>query len=117
MTTNALTFIYMTRGIPMVYYGTEAGMRGAKDPENRGSYIMGNIPSGFTSRVVRELNRVRKDHKTYSQDAEIIYSDKEVLVIHKSPDVLAVMTNDIESVTQARVIKDHPFLPGDELCN
>ncbi|KAL2751872.1 glycoside hydrolase family 13 protein [Sodiomyces alcalophilus JCM 7366] len=32
---NALAYVILSRGIPIVYYGTEQGYAGAKDPENR----------------------------------------------------------------------------------
>ncbi|WP_321477942.1 alpha-amylase family glycosyl hydrolase [uncultured Paludibaculum sp.] len=32
---NAFTFLFTTRGIPMIYYGDEIGMAGGDDPENR----------------------------------------------------------------------------------
>jgi glycosidase len=31
----ALTFLFTTRGIPQLYYGTEIGMEGRRDPDNR----------------------------------------------------------------------------------
>jgi alpha-amylase len=31
----ALTFLFTTRGIPQVYYGTEVGLEGGTDPDNR----------------------------------------------------------------------------------
>jgi glycosidase len=31
----ALTFIFTTRGIPQIYYGTEVGLEGRNDPDNR----------------------------------------------------------------------------------
>jgi glycosidase len=31
----ALTFIFTTRGIPQIYYGTEIGLEGGADPDNR----------------------------------------------------------------------------------
>lgn len=30
-----LTFLFTTRGVPQIYYGTEIGMEGRKDPDNR----------------------------------------------------------------------------------
>lgn len=32
---NALTFVLLSRGIPIVYYGTEQGYAGGNDPQNR----------------------------------------------------------------------------------
>lgn len=32
---NALTFVLLSRGIPIVYYGTEQGYSGGNDPQNR----------------------------------------------------------------------------------
>jgi glycosidase len=31
----AFTYLFTSRGIPMIYYGDEIGMHGAKDPDNR----------------------------------------------------------------------------------
>jgi alpha-amylase len=31
----ALTFVFTTRGIPQIYYGTEVGLEGGSDPDNR----------------------------------------------------------------------------------
>jgi glycosidase len=38
MLLNALTYIYMSQGIPMVYYGTEGYLNGGDDPKNREVY-------------------------------------------------------------------------------
>jgi neopullulanase len=38
----AFTFLLTTRGIPMIYYGDEIGMRGGGDPDNRRDF-----PGGF----------------------------------------------------------------------
>lgn len=39
---RAFTFLMTTRGIPMVYYGDEIGLRGGEDPDNRRDF-----PGGF----------------------------------------------------------------------
>lgn len=38
MLLNALTYIYMSRGIPIIYYGTESGFDGGVDSKNRETY-------------------------------------------------------------------------------
>jgi glycosidase len=38
----AFTFLFTTRGIPLVYYGDEVGMPGGEDPDNRRDF-----PGGF----------------------------------------------------------------------
>jgi glycosidase len=48
---QALTFLFATRGIPLLYYGDELGMTGGEDPRNRHDFPGGwkNDPSdGFT---------------------------------------------------------------------
>ncbi|MBR4150200.1 MAG: hypothetical protein IKR08_02355, partial [Firmicutes bacterium] len=36
------TLLYALPGVPVIYYGDEAGMKGGADPENRGAYPWGH---------------------------------------------------------------------------
>jgi alpha-amylase len=58
---NALTFVILSRGIPIVYYGTEQGYSGGADPANREDLWR----SGFNTQTnlyqaIAKLNSARK---------------------------------------------------------
>jgi glycosidase len=46
----AFTYLFSTRGIPMIYYGDEIGLRGGNDPENRKDFP----PSAFDEKTRTE---------------------------------------------------------------
>jgi glycosidase len=61
---NMLTFIYMSYGIPIFYYGTEALLSGAEDPLNREPfYPLGKDKANLDKviiKYIKTLNKVRK---------------------------------------------------------
>ncbi len=67
-----LAFQFTTRGIPQLYYGTEIGMEGGKDPYNRDVFRWDYFNENNTSReaqegrtifeFVRRLIQIRKDN-------------------------------------------------------
>ncbi|KAI8805238.1 glycoside hydrolase superfamily [Cladochytrium replicatum] len=68
---NALTYIYATRGIPVVYSGTEQGFTGSdgqvNDPYNRVPlWTSGYSTSTPEYAFIRLLNRVRKQQKWFN---------------------------------------------------
>ncbi len=65
-----LTYIYLSYGIPIVYYGTEALLMGGPDPENREVFdptATEKIDMGMV-RYIATLNRVRREHRTYEEE-------------------------------------------------
>ncbi len=56
----ALAFLLTMRGIPTIYYGTENGMKGAGEPENREDMKFGSNPS--LTNYVRKLTSLRREH-------------------------------------------------------
>jgi neopullulanase len=72
---NAYTFLFTTRGIPLVYYGDEIAMPGGEDPDNRRDFpggFPGDPRDAFTAggrtpveqavfEHIRRLARLRKD--------------------------------------------------------
>lgn len=58
---NALAYVILARGIPIVYYGTEFGYMGAEDPANREDlWRMGWTTGGDIFKFIQLLNSVRK---------------------------------------------------------
>ncbi|MFZ5482549.1 MAG: alpha-amylase family glycosyl hydrolase [Myxococcota bacterium] len=56
---DALRFQFAVRGTPQITYGTEVGLTGAKEPENRGDM---RFPMTATGDLVRALAKERRDH-------------------------------------------------------
>ena len=60
----ALTFLMTTRGIPLIYYGTEIGMQGGSDPDNRRDF-----PGGWNTderNAFLAQNRTEEEAKIFS---------------------------------------------------
>lgn len=57
--TLALTCLFTMRGIPSLYYGTEVGMQGGRDPDNRRDMTWGANPGLF--QTTRSLIALRKE--------------------------------------------------------
>ena len=60
----ALTFIYTTRGIPIVYYGTELGYNGPGGHGNQRESLWPNYPPAKTHWLqdrIKMMNLIRKE--------------------------------------------------------
>ena len=82
---NVFTFLYTMRGIPMVYYGDEIGMKGGDDPDNRRDFPGGwqsdatNAfePAGRTPEQqsliehLQKLGRIRKELESLRRGAMV----------------------------------------------
>jgi glycosidase len=107
MELNAITYIYMSYGIPIVYYGTEAKLAGGDDPMNREVFDPYKTKLDQTmTKYIRILNRVRKEYTTYDFDPEFRLVDPNLMIMSKGPDVLVLLTN-TENVYQAAFTDKH----------
>lgn len=89
---NALSFLTAARGIPMLYYGTEAGMIGGEDPYNRHDMEFGKDPE--LAEYVKNLNQVRSGTPAlqYGQQLEM-WQDDDIFAFarrHQDQEVVAV---------------------------
>ncbi len=91
-TKQALTFIYSYPAIPVVYYGTEIGMAGAYDPENRYFMDWAQTDSSEMLEFTRELAVIRN---RFMGDFKLVHHDKASLAyeIWKGDDRLLVVMN------------------------
>ena len=62
---QALAFQLTARGIPSLTYGTEVGLAGAKEPENRADMVFDSKHSLATH--IRRLLRLRRDHPVFAE--------------------------------------------------
>lgn len=56
---NALTFLWMTDGIPIAYYGIEQGFHGGPDPSNREALWPSSYANTTTVQILTKLNQLR----------------------------------------------------------
>jgi len=73
---QALTFIYTYPAIPVVYYGTEIGMSGAFDPENRQFMAWDQVEGNDLLDFVKKLDSIRD---RYMGSFKKVFHDKTAL--------------------------------------
>lgn len=83
----ALTFMFTSRGIPQIYYGTEIGMQGGYDPDNRRDFEWEKIGTNNDVKPeyaleleifehTKKLIKLRKEHEAfYSGSFVCLYVD------------------------------------------
>lgn len=76
-TKQALTFMFTYPAIPVLYYGTEIGMSGAYDPENRQFMDWASTEDSAMLDFVKQLTDIRK---SYMGTFKRIHHDKSSLV-------------------------------------
>ncbi|KAH8102880.1 alpha-amylase [Cristinia sonorae] len=95
---NAMTFNFMSDGIPIVYYGQEQGFKGNADPWNREALWPSQYQNTSASGIITKLNTFRNFlvNNTSSdwlhKPTEVLTTDAHGIAIMKG-DVLSVLTN------------------------
>ena len=91
-TKQALTFIYSYPAIPVIYYGTELGMAGAFDPENRQFMAWDTVADNDMLAFTKMLSDIRK---IYMEDFKLIYNDQASLAyeISNGNDKMLIVMN------------------------
>lgn len=94
-TMQALTFLYSYPAIPVVYYGTELGMAGGYDPENRRFMAWDTTQNNELLTFTQTLAEIRK---TYMEEFNKIFHDKGSIAyeIAKGEDKMLIIINSLE---------------------
>ncbi|MCL2604855.1 MAG: glycoside hydrolase family 13 protein [Defluviitaleaceae bacterium] len=72
---NAFTFLFMMKGAPSVYYGTEVGMEGNGDPGSRGPMVWDSARQDKDLMAFfKNIIALRKKYHALIQNADIIYT-------------------------------------------
>ena len=115
-------YMFTIPGLPVIYYGSEFGMTGADDPDNRRMMRFENQLSIFEKRMLRATSRIvkmRNAHSAlrygdfYSLRADTTsyafvrsdFNERLLVLLHKSEEVENV-TLDIPKIYQAHEIVD-----------
>ncbi|KAJ7093161.1 glycoside hydrolase family 13 protein [Mycena epipterygia] len=93
---NAMTFSFLSDGIPIVYYGQEQSFSGAVDPYNREPLWPSNYTNTSSYQLISTLNQLRNfminttDWAT--QNTNVLTSDNHGLAFQKG-EVVTILTN------------------------
>jgi len=93
---NAMTFIFLSEGIPIVYYGQEQGFSGNADPYNREPLWPSNYTNTTSYQLMTTLNQLRNfminttDWAT--QKVNVFTSNKNGIAFQKG-EVVTILTN------------------------
>ncbi|MGG7179452.1 glycoside hydrolase family 13 protein [Clostridium paraputrificum] len=86
-------------GVPLIYYGDEAGLLGLRDPSNRRTYPWGNEDKEVY-RLYKNLISLRKNNHILLKGDFDIYRGEEDLVIvkraYKNKSILIILNNSLE---------------------
>lgn len=78
----ALGFMMSIPGIPIIYYGTESGMTGGADPDNRRDMEFGKDPA--LTEYVKKLAGLRRSHPAlYGPNLTVVSDADPVLTIYR----------------------------------
>jgi len=115
---NAITYVLLAQGIPIIYYGTEQGFHGSDDPNNREPLW----PTGFSTSnslysLITKLVAYRKQAQVWNYAQTQRYADDQFYAFTRGNTFVA-LTNGGSSQSQVvRTITFHPYTNGQKLCN
>lgn len=100
---NALTYVLMSEGFPIIYYGTEQGFSGGGDPNNRESLWPHYNTTSEMYAFIAQLAQFRLENLPdfLNQQTELCANDR-FLIFSRIPEVhklLVIVTNFGESVS------------------
>ena len=86
----ALTTLFASPGIPMVTWGTESGLEGAEEPENRGDMVFASAEQRV---LLTDLNRLRGDTLALRHgDLSVLsLSESSLLVVRRAGESVALL--------------------------
>ncbi|PIL23741.1 ATP-binding cassette transporter [Ganoderma sinense ZZ0214-1] len=94
---NAMTFSFMSDGIPIVYYGQEQGFNGNADPFNREPLWPSGYANSSSYEVIAKLNQFRNfmissSTSWITTQMEVLSATTQSIMFTKGP-VITVLTN------------------------
>jgi len=111
---NAITFVLMSEGIPIIYYGTEQNFHGGNDPANREILW----PSKFNTNIntyqfITQVVNFRKTNQVWNYPFVQKYSTDNFYAFTRGNSFVA-LTNTLNTITYPII---SPYADGTQLCN
>ena len=111
----ALAFVLGSKGIPIIYYGSEQYYKGGNDPGCREPLWTSGYKTTDISTMLTRINQVRKDTKYYLQPQVERWVDDTFYAFSRGNVVFAFTNNPDQ--TQTRSVTYHPYKEGQKVCN
>ncbi|KAH3766637.1 acidstable alpha-amylase [Pelomyxa schiedti] len=115
---NALVYILMSQGIPIVYYGTEQGYSGGSDPNNREPlWTSGYSTTSDLYTFLQTVITYRKSAKVWTQSQVQRYADNNFYAFTRGTTFVALTNGGTNQASITRTITYQPYADGTKLCN
>ncbi|MEM2250482.1 MAG: alpha-amylase family glycosyl hydrolase [Candidatus Hadarchaeales archaeon] len=112
----ALTFLLTCRGVPSLFYGTEQGLSGGADPNNRGMMPSFNMTPIYLH--IKRLNEIRQRYPAISRGPQYeLYKETSVYAyrrVYQNEQAIVILNNSWSNRTLSISV---PLPPGTELVN
>lgn len=112
----ALTFLLTCRGVPSLFYGTEQGLSGGADPNNRQMMPSFDITPVYL--YLKRLNEIRQRYPAISKGMQYeLYKEASIYAYRRTyggEEAVIVLNNSWQTRTVSISV---PFPPGTELTN
>lgn len=115
---NAILYVLMGQGVPIIYYGTEQGFSGGKDPQCREALW----PTDFdeTSSLyafIAEVNKQRQQQQVWKEGQTQRYADDNFYAFTRGDTFVALTNVGSQGQQVTRKITYHPYAEGTTLCS
>lgn len=119
----ALSFIMTIRGIPMIYYGTEIGLNGGGEPDNRRDMPWATRNDGLINHV-KKLMSIRKSQEALRRGRQLeMWQDDDIYAFLRTTgdsarDVITVLNNSDSQQTRTMQLRaESSMANGTKLVN
>ncbi|KYQ93843.1 putative alpha-amylase [Tieghemostelium lacteum] len=115
---NAITYVLMAEGIPIIYYGTEQGFDGSADPNNREPLWTSEFNQQATLyQLIKTINEFRAQYPVYGSSQIQRYCDDTFYAFTRGQIFVALTNGGSDQYQISRNITFHPYDDGTTLCN
>lgn len=115
---NALLYVLLSEGIPIIYYGTEAAFNGGNDPYCREIFWpTGYNPNTELGKFLQQVIAYRKQAQVWENSQIQRYSDDTFYAFTRGDTFVAMTNVGTNGQQQTRTISYHPYSNGQTLCN
>lgn len=115
---NAILYVLMGQGIPIIYYGTEQGFSGGSDPQCREAlWPTAFNEGGSLYAFIGEVNKLRQQEQVWEAGQTQRYADDNFYAFTRGTTFVALTNVGSQGQQVTRKITYHPYSEGTTLCS